>query len=87
MKCYLNNPAPIGLCVLDNTKDLEINMPWDVESFCNLLNGIMIVTSGSFPSHYVLLTFLKIIDFIDLENDLEELSGIAKEQYNGALHF
>ena len=49
-KCHLNNPTPIGLCVLDNSEDLERNMHWDVESFCNLLNGIMIVTGGSLPS-------------------------------------
>ena len=47
----------------------------------------MIATSGSLPSQYVLLTFLKITDFIHLQNALQELSGIAKKQYNGALHF
>ena len=71
----------------DNTKDLERNMHWDVKSFCTLLNGIMIVTGGSLTSQYVLLTFLKITDFIHLQNALQELGGIAKEQYNGALHF
>ena len=70
LKRYLNNPAPIGLCVLDNTEDLERNMHWDVKSFCTLLNGIMIVTGGSLPSQYVLLIFLKITDFIHLQNAL-----------------
>ena len=79
LKRYLNNPAPIGLCVLDNTEDLERNMHWDVKSFCTLLNGIMIATGGSLPSQFVLLTFLKITDFIHLQNALQELSGIAKE--------
>ena len=60
LKYHLNNPIPIGLCVLDNTKYLERSMHWDVESFCNILNGIMIVTGGSLPSQYVLLTFLNI---------------------------
>ena len=85
LECHFRDPIPIGLCVLDNTKDLERNMHWDVESFCNLLASIMIIIGGSLPSQYVLLSFLKIINFIHFQNSLQKLSGIAKEQYNGAL--
>ena len=87
LKRHLSDPVSIGLCVLDCTEDLERQKHWSAEKFCNLLNGIMIITGGSAGSQYVLLTFLDITGLNHLQNALRSLSGITKEQYNGALHF
>ena len=73
------NPIPIGLCVLNNTKDFGQNMQWNVEKFCILLNGIMVVTGRSRPTQYVLLTFLNIKDFIELQNALKDMGELTKE--------
>ena len=62
-------------------------MQWNVEKFCNLLNGIMVVTGGSRPAQYVLLTFLNIKDFTELQNALKDMGELKKEQFIGTLHF
>ena len=87
LKRHMINPIPIGLCVLDNTEDFGQNMQWNVEKFCNLLNGIMVVTGGSRPAQYVLLTFLNIKDFTELQNALKDMGELTKEQFIGTLHF
>ena len=87
LKRQLSNPISIGLCVLDNIEDLGRGVQWSVDKFCNLLNGMMVVLGGSAPSQYVMLSFLNTIDFVNLQIALKGLGGMAKEQFNGALHF
>ena len=87
LKRHLNNPISIGLCVLDNIEDLGRDVQWSVDKFCNLLNGMMVVLGGSMPSQYVMLSFLNTTNFFNLQIALKSLGGMAKEQFNGALHF
>lgn len=81
------NPISIGLCVLDTMEDVASNMEWGGEKISNILNGIMAITGGSIQSQYVLLAFLNNTDYVHLQGALQNMHGIVKKQFIGALHF
>ena len=63
LKRHFNNEMPIGLCVIDLTRQCGSSLQWSEETFINALNGILAIAGGSTDPGFVFLAF---VDFSKL---------------------
>ncbi|RYA37509.1 hypothetical protein, partial [Enterobacter cloacae complex sp. GF14B] len=83
---HFNNKVPIGLCVLDMTKNVGGNLKWSEETFNNALDGILAIAGGSTDPGFVFLAFVDFTNFTKLQCAFDAMGDNLSYHCCGALH-
>ena len=86
LKRHFSNKMPIGLCVLDMTKNLGGNLQWSGETFKNALDGILNIAGGSTVPGFVFLAFVDFTNFTKLQCAFQTMGDNLSYHCCGALH-